>query len=114
MACVIASGKDRRRRMRAWVLAALAGVVVLLTATLGAATNISTGLLPKGRGWTWMQNPAVMWSVVAVLAVLLIVLAVVQHRLGAADPGSGFGTMIGSVTGPVYTGRATIMTASLG
>ena len=65
-------------RGRGWVLAAIAAVVVLLTAALGAATNISTGILPD---WGWLKDPVVMWSVVAGATALLMVLAVLQLRL---------------------------------
>jgi tetratricopeptide repeat protein/NB-ARC domain-containing protein len=52
-------------------------VAVLLTVTLGAATNIGTGLLP---GWRWVHDPLVIWSVVGTATLLLMALAVLQHR----------------------------------
>ncbi|MET0495986.1 MAG: tetratricopeptide repeat protein [Actinoplanes sp.] len=64
------------------MLAAATPFIVLLTAALGAATNISTGMLPT---WGWIHHQSVMWSVVAGCTVVLVALAVMQQSLSDAD-----------------------------
>jgi hypothetical protein len=71
---------ERRRAIGgAWVLAALPGVVVLLSTALAATTNIVTDMLPES--WHWAQDPVLMLSTFIGLTVLAVVLAIVQQRL---------------------------------
>ncbi|WP_221329480.1 tetratricopeptide repeat protein [Actinoplanes sp. L3-i22] len=66
-------------------------MVVVLTAALGAATNIGTGMLPA---WRWVHSPAVIWSVVATSVLLLMVLAVIQQGMAGTDTPPGLGTTV--------------------
>ncbi|MEU4427594.1 hypothetical protein AB0F81_43800 [Actinoplanes sp. NPDC024001] len=56
--------------------------IVIVTALVGAVTNVFTGILPKE--WTWAEDWKLMGSVLAALVLLLVILTVVQHRRGAA------------------------------
>ncbi|MEU7907484.1 tetratricopeptide repeat protein [Actinoplanes sp. NPDC049118] len=85
---------DPARQGRGWALAAMAAVAVLLTAALGAATNIGTGMLPD---WGWVHDPTLVWSIVAGSTVLLVLLAVVQHRLSGTDAAARSGATVLSV-----------------
>ena len=81
---VVTEGGDRRARVRGWLLTVLAAVVAFLLATLAAATNVATPLIPED--WQFTQDPVVMWSAVGVLVVLVGLLAMVQQRFAGSDP----------------------------
>lgn len=68
---------------------------------VGAATNIATGLIP--RGWDWAHDSATMWTVTGVLAVMAALLAALHVYLGLKQPAGarakgdhGVGTASGS------------------
>src|SRR4051794_33181610 len=66
----------RRRRL---VLRSTAATVVVIAAMLAVATNIATAQpLPQ---WAWLSNRPLLWSLVAGLTLVAVVLAVMQHRL---------------------------------
>jgi tetratricopeptide (TPR) repeat protein len=65
----------------------MAAMAALLTLVVGVAVNLGTSL-PLPESWVWARNPAVVWTVVGVLALPLIALAALQQRL-ADGPGPG-------------------------
>ncbi|KWX05859.1 hypothetical protein TH66_00550 [Carbonactinospora thermoautotrophica] len=76
----------RRRRLRGCLVAALVFTSALLVTALGFATNLATELV---KDQWWAGNRPMMLGVTLVLAFLVAVLAVAQHRLaegGAQEP----------------------------
>lgn len=73
-------GEGPSRPPRGWLLGLMAVLGVVLTAALGAATNVGTGL-PFPATWTWVRSSVVIWALVVLLVVALATLAWVQHRL---------------------------------
>ncbi|KAB1162073.1 tetratricopeptide repeat protein [Micromonospora sp. AMSO12t] len=88
----------------------MAAVVVVLTAALGAATNIGTGMLPA---WRWAHSPAVIWSVVATSVLLLMLLAVIQQRMAGTDNPPGLGATVRHIFVPRRAGATRPAIASL-
>jgi hypothetical protein len=72
----------RRRHGRRWTLLALSGLLALLTAVLGALTNIATGLLPAG-----LRADVFWWSTAVVAAAFVLVTVVMQHLAARAGAG---------------------------
>jgi hypothetical protein len=70
--------------------AVLAFVGTMLGFAVGAATNIATGLIP--RGWDWAHDSAHMWTITGILAMVAALLAALHVYVSLKRPSDAIDT----------------------
>jgi hypothetical protein len=73
--------------MRAWLVAALTGLLAALLAVLAVVTNLATSLVPDA--WKWARDPKIMWGATGVLLVAVVAVTVVLRRISDSDDDAG-------------------------
>ncbi|MEU7907677.1 tetratricopeptide repeat protein [Actinoplanes sp. NPDC049118] len=99
----MAMDRGGRRAARGVAVTGLVAGAVLLTALLGAATNLLTGL-PAIQRWVQAQSAMMLGQATCGLVLLVGVLAVLQHRLASAEPAAAAGAVRDPLP-PAHYGR---------